>query len=194
LRQHLPRTVPPLHVRSSHVSQRTAPSAPKQPKISPWSCRAFRDISPGPPPAPSRGVPDARRFRLLQTFGAETQPSVPSAPKASTAQMSCSCTANSHNSSSISVSVKPALQELPRATEAAHEPKPSSWPDVDKLLKAIFPNNAIAKFYLPKPYTYMFYDNKICIMQTYVLMSWIRIDFYGSRLRSWSFLCVTFSY
>jgi hypothetical protein len=23
-------------------------------------------------------------------------------------------------------------------------------------------------------------------------MSWIRIDFYGSRLRSWSFLCVTF--
>jgi hypothetical protein len=26
----------------------------------------------------------------------------------------------------------------------------------------------------------------------YVLMSWIMIDFYGSRLRSWSFLCVTF--
>jgi hypothetical protein len=38
----------------------------------------------------------------------------------------------------------------------------------------------------------MFYDNKTCILQTYVLMSWIRIDFYGSRLRSWSFLCVTF--
>jgi hypothetical protein len=41
--------------------------------------------------------------------------------------------------------------------------------------------------------TYMFYDNKTRRLQTYVLMSWIRIDFYGSRLRSWSFLCVTFS-
>jgi hypothetical protein len=39
----------------------------------------------------------------------------------------------------------------------------------------------------------MFYDNKTCRLQTYVLMSWISIDFYGSRLRSWSFLCVTFS-
>jgi hypothetical protein len=38
----------------------------------------------------------------------------------------------------------------------------------------------------------MFYDNKTRRLQTYVLMSWIGIDFYGSRLRSWSFLCVTF--
>jgi hypothetical protein len=38
----------------------------------------------------------------------------------------------------------------------------------------------------------MFYDNKTRRLQTYILMSWIRIDFYGSRLRSWSFLCVTF--
>jgi hypothetical protein len=38
----------------------------------------------------------------------------------------------------------------------------------------------------------MFYDNKTRRLQTYVLMSWIRIDFYGSRLRSWPFLCVTF--
>jgi hypothetical protein len=52
--------------------------------------------------------------------------------------------------------------------------------------------DALAKFYLPKPYTYMFYDNKTRRLQTYVLMSWIRIDFYGSRLRSWPFLCVTF--
>jgi hypothetical protein len=41
-------------------------------------------------------------------------------------------------------------------------------------------------------YIYMFYDNKTCRLQTYVLMSWIKTDFYGSRLRSWSFLCVTF--
>jgi hypothetical protein len=34
--------------------------------------------------------------------------------------------------------------------------------------------------------------NKTRRLQTYVLMSWIRIDFYGLRLRSWSFLCVTF--
>jgi hypothetical protein len=38
----------------------------------------------------------------------------------------------------------------------------------------------------------MFYDNKTHRLQTYVLTSWIRIDFYGSRLRSWSFICVTF--
>jgi hypothetical protein len=38
----------------------------------------------------------------------------------------------------------------------------------------------------------MFYDNQTHRLQTYVLMSWNRIDFYGSRLRSWSFLCVTF--
>jgi hypothetical protein len=38
----------------------------------------------------------------------------------------------------------------------------------------------------------MFYDNKTHRLQTYVLMSWIRIDFYGSRIRIWSFLCVTF--
>jgi hypothetical protein len=38
----------------------------------------------------------------------------------------------------------------------------------------------------------MFYGNKTCRLQTYVLLSWIRIDFYGSRLRSWSFLCITF--
>jgi hypothetical protein len=37
----------------------------------------------------------------------------------------------------------------------------------------------------------MFYDNKTRRLQTYVFMSWIRIDSYGSRLR-WSFLCVTF--
>jgi hypothetical protein len=33
---------------------------------------------------------------------------------------------------------------------------------------------------------------KTCRLQTYVLMSWNMIDFFGSRLRSWSFLCVTF--
>jgi hypothetical protein len=38
----------------------------------------------------------------------------------------------------------------------------------------------------------MFYDNKTRRLQTYVLMSWIRIDFYGSRLKSLSFFCVTF--
>jgi hypothetical protein len=46
--------------------------------------------------------------------------------------------------------------------------------------------------YLPNPYTYMFCDNKTHRLQTYVLTSWIRIDLYGLRLRSWSFLCVTF--
>jgi hypothetical protein len=38
----------------------------------------------------------------------------------------------------------------------------------------------------------MFYDNKTRRLQTYVLMSWIRIHFYGSRLRCRSFLCVIF--
>jgi hypothetical protein len=39
----------------------------------------------------------------------------------------------------------------------------------------------------------MFYDNKTRRLQTYVLMSWIRIiNFNVSRLRSWSFFCVIF--
>jgi hypothetical protein len=38
----------------------------------------------------------------------------------------------------------------------------------------------------------MFYDKKTRRLQTYVLMSWISIEFYGSRLRSWSFLGVIF--
>jgi hypothetical protein len=61
-----------------------------------------------------------------------------------------------------------------------------------ELLFYVHVCDTLAKFYLPKPYTYMFYGNKTRRLQTYVLMSWIRIDFYGSRLRSWSFFCVTF--
>jgi hypothetical protein len=45
------------------VSQRTAPSAPKQPKVSPWSRRAFGDVSPGPSPAPG---PRCSRRAALQ--------------------------------------------------------------------------------------------------------------------------------
>jgi hypothetical protein len=46
---------------------------------------------------------------------------------------------------------------------------------------------------LPTKAAYIYvYDNKTRRLQTYVLMSWIRIDFYGSRLRSRSFLCVSF--
>jgi hypothetical protein len=40
--------------------------------------------------------------------------------------------------------------------------------------------------------TYKFYDVTLSL-QTYILMSWVRIDFCGMRLRSWSFLCVSFS-
>jgi hypothetical protein len=46
---------------------------------------------------------------------------------------------NSHNSSSISDSVKPALQKLPRVAEAARGPKPSAWPGVDKASEYHFP-------------------------------------------------------
>jgi hypothetical protein len=88
----LPRTVPPLHVCSSHVLWHTAPSAPKPPTISPWSRRSFRDILLRSPPFPNRGAPDARRFWFLHTFGAESQPSALSAPKASTVWLVCSCT------------------------------------------------------------------------------------------------------
>jgi hypothetical protein len=48
---------------------------------------------------------------------------------------------NLHNSSSISVSVKPPLQKLPRVAEAAREPKPSAWPDVDKASEGHFPQH-----------------------------------------------------
>jgi hypothetical protein len=46
---------------------------------------------------------------------------------------------NSHNSSSISASVKPALRKLPRVAEAAHEPKTSAWLDVDRASEGHFP-------------------------------------------------------
>jgi hypothetical protein len=49
---------------------------------------------------------------------------------------------NSHNSSSISVPVKPALRKLPCVVEAAREPKPSAWTDVDKAFEGHFPQQA----------------------------------------------------
>ena len=45
---------------------------------------------------------------------------------------------------------------------------------------------------LPKPITCMLFHDEIFRLQTYILMSCIRIDFFGMRLRSWSFLCVIF--
>ena len=51
---------------------------------------------------------------------------------------------------------------------------------------AIYICESLAKFYLPKPiHTYSFMMK--LILQTYILMSWIKIDFFGMRLRSWSF-------
>ena len=42
-------------------------------------------------------------------------------------------------------------------------------------------------------YIHIFHDETFRL-QTYILMSWIKIDFFGMRLRSWSFrfFCVTF--
>jgi hypothetical protein len=111
----------------------------KQPTISPWSRRAFWDISPGPPPFPSRGAPDARRFWFLHTFGAESQPSALSAPKAAPFGWVVPAQQNSHSSSSVSVSVKSPLQSFPLIAEAAREPKPSARPDVVKASEGHFP-------------------------------------------------------
>ena len=36
-------------------------------------------------------------------------------------------------------------------------------------------------------YTYIFFHDETFRLQTYILMSWIKIDFFGMRLRSWSF-------
>jgi len=45
-----------------------------------------------------------------------------------------------------------------------------------------------------KAYTYIFFHDETFRLETYILMSWIKIDFFGMRLRSWSFrfFCVTF--
>src|SRR6185369_9316198 len=45
-----------------------------------------------------------------------------------------------------------------------------------------------------KAYTYIFFHAETFRLQTYILMSWIKIDFFRMRLRSWSFrlFCVTF--
>jgi hypothetical protein len=46
---------------------------------------------------------------------------------------------NSHNSSNISVFVKPVSRKLPRVAEVAREPKPSALPDVDRGSECHFP-------------------------------------------------------
>lgn len=52
---------------------------------------------------------------------------------------------------------------------------------------AIYICESLAKLYLPKPiHTCSFHDETFRL-QTYILMSWIKIVFFGSRLRSWSF-------
>ena len=38
-----------------------------------------------------------------------------------------------------------------------------------------------------KAYTYVFFHDETFRLQTYILMSCIKIDFFGTRLRSWSF-------
>jgi hypothetical protein len=48
---------------------------------------------------------------------------------------------NSHDLSSISVSIKPPLQSFPRTAEATREPKPSAPPDVVKASEGHFPQH-----------------------------------------------------
>jgi hypothetical protein len=48
---------------------------------------------------------------------------------------------NSHNLSSISVSVKSPLQSFPRLAEAACEPNPTARPDVVKASDGHFPQH-----------------------------------------------------
>ena len=45
-----------------------------------------------------------------------------------------------------------------------------------------------------KAYRNIFFHDETFRLQTYILMNWIKIDFFGTRLRSWSFhfFCVTF--
>ena len=38
-----------------------------------------------------------------------------------------------------------------------------------------------------KAYRNIFFHDETFRLQTYILMSWIKIDFFGTRLRSWSF-------
>jgi hypothetical protein len=45
---------------------------------------------------------------------------------------------NSHNSSSISVSIRSPLQSFPRIAEAVREPKSTAWPDVVKSFRRPF--------------------------------------------------------
>ena len=57
-----------------------------------------------------------------------------------------------------------------------------------------FVNLLISCKVLPtKAYRSIFFHDETFRLQTYILMSWIKIDFFGMRLRSWSFrfFCVT---
>jgi hypothetical protein len=51
---------------------------------------------------------------------------------------------NSHNLSSISVSIKSPLQSFPRLAEAAREPKPTARPDVVKASEGHFPQQDLS--------------------------------------------------
>jgi hypothetical protein len=51
---------------------------------------------------------------------------------------------NSHKPSSVSVSIKPPLQSLPRIAEAARGPKPSARPDVVKASEGHFPQHHLS--------------------------------------------------
>jgi hypothetical protein len=91
-----PRTVPSLHVRSVHVSQRTTPSVPKQPGVSrgrvvPLGTSCPCRFQPRPEAFPTRGTPGP-----FETFDTEARPPAPSAPMVGTAQMGCSCTTKTH--------------------------------------------------------------------------------------------------
>jgi hypothetical protein len=134
----LPCTVPPLHVRRCHVSQHAAPSAPKQPMISPWSRRASRDV-------PGRLQPRAEVFSVCSAFGS-SRPSVPkhSHPCLRLPRPARSDRSPLHNKTHITrvalvFPSNPHRQDSLVLAEAACEPKQSARLDVDRASEGHFP-------------------------------------------------------
>jgi hypothetical protein len=95
--------------------------------------------------------PGLRRFRRAALLA----PSKPSAPKhnrpclrhrwSALLRWAAPARQNSHDSKSISVSVRPAFRRLLGVTVAAREPKPSAWPGVDKASEGHFPNSTLPR-------------------------------------------------
>jgi hypothetical protein len=120
------------------VSWSAAPSVPKQPRTLLRSRRASLDISPVLPPAPDEMFP-AGAQALSNLRRRECSHLCLRHRRLAPPRWTTPAQQNSHDPSSISVSVKPESRKPPFVTETARELKSSAWPDVGEASEGHLP-------------------------------------------------------